>query len=198
LTIRLGYAKIGNRLEDYSTDRKAIMPDKPMNSIFFWWMSRKMLRRREHADVVLAGVGIKPGDVVLDFGAGPGAFSLAAAKLVGADGHVYALDIVPAAARKITNLAREEGITNITPITSDSATCLHDASIDIALLFDILHMLSQPDCVLGELHRVLKPGGRLAVNCHHWTEEQIVGTVQMGGLFALSGEDEYNYYFNRI
>jgi ubiquinone/menaquinone biosynthesis C-methylase UbiE len=169
-----------------------------MNHIFFWWMSRKMLKRRGHADTVLTGVGIKPGDVLLDFGAGPGAFSLSAAKLVGASGHVYAVDIVLAAARKITRLARQEGITNLTAITSDCATGLPAASIDIALLFDILHMLSQPDAVLGELHRVLKPGGRLAVNCHHWTEEQITGTVQKGGLFASTGKDEFNNYFNRI
>jgi ubiquinone/menaquinone biosynthesis C-methylase UbiE len=174
------------------------MSDKPMNSLFFWCMSRKMLRRREHADAMLAGVGIKPDDAVLDFGAGPGAFSLAAAKLVGENGHVYSLDIVPSAARKVSKLAQEEGITNITPITSDRATGLPDASIDIALLFDILHMLNQTGSVIAELKRVLKPGGKLAVNCHHWTEEQIVETVQKDGSFALSGKDEYNYYFNRI
>jgi ubiquinone/menaquinone biosynthesis C-methylase UbiE len=174
------------------------MSDKPMNRIFFWWMSRKMLGRRGRADMVLSGVGIKPGNKVLDFGAGPGAFSLAAAKLVDKSGHVYSVDIVPAAARKVTKLAQKEGITNLTAITSDCATSLPDASIDIALLFDILHMLSQPDAVLGELHRVLQPGGRLAVNCHHWTGEQIVETVQKGGLFALTSKDEFNYYFGRI
>jgi len=82
------------------------MPDKPMSKIKFWFMSRKMMRRQQKADVVLAGVGIKSGDSVLDFGAGPGVFSLAAAKLVGANGYVYSLDIVPAAARKVTKLAR--------------------------------------------------------------------------------------------
>jgi ubiquinone/menaquinone biosynthesis C-methylase UbiE len=117
---------------------------------------------------------------------------------VGPNGHVYALDIVPSAARKVTKLAREEGITNITPITSGCATGLPDASIDIVLLFDVLHNLGEPGAVLAELHRVLKPEGKLAVNCHHWTEEQIVETVQEGGLFALTGKDEHNYYFARI
>ncbi len=105
---------------------------------------------------------------------------------------------MPTAARKVTKLAQKEGITNITAITSDGATGLPAASIDIALLFDILHMLSQPDVVLGELHRVLKPGGRLAVNCHHWGEEQIVEAVQKGGLFTLTGKAEFNYYFDKV
>jgi ubiquinone/menaquinone biosynthesis C-methylase UbiE len=172
--------------------------DKPMNRFFFWWMSRKILKRCQHADEVLTGVGMKPGDKVLDFGAGPGAFSLAAAKLVGESGHVYAVDIVPVAACKLTKMAQKERLTNLTAITGDCATGLPDASIDIALLFDILHMLSQPNTILNELHRVLKPGGRLAVNCHHWTEEQIVETVQKGGLFVMRGKDEYNYYFARL
>jgi ubiquinone/menaquinone biosynthesis C-methylase UbiE len=61
-----------------------------------------------------------------------------------------------------------------------------------------LHMLSAPDAVLGELHRVLKSGGRLAVNCHHWTEEHIVETVQKERFFVMKGKDEHNYYFARL
>lgn len=174
-----------------------MMPDKPMNSFFFWLMSLELRFRHKNAPRILAGVRIKPGDKVLDFGAGPGTFLLAAAKLVGMNGHVYALDIVPAAARKVTRLSQQEGITNLTTITSGCATGLPAASIDIALLFDILHMLSQPDAVLGELHRVLKPEGRLAVNCHHWTEDRLVETVQKNGLFAYQSKDESNYYFAR-
>jgi ubiquinone/menaquinone biosynthesis C-methylase UbiE len=58
-------------------------------------------------------------------------------------------------------------------------------SVDVALLYDVIHMVSEKDGVLAELARVLKPGGLLSVSDHHLEEPEVIATVQARGLFTL-------------
>jgi ubiquinone/menaquinone biosynthesis C-methylase UbiE len=171
--------------------------DKPMSNVAFRLMSWEFaLRdRRLSPKKVLQEVDIKPGAYILDYGCGPGGYTLATAELVGPTGKVYALDIHPLAVQQIKKVAARRGLPNITTILSDGRTGLPDASLDIVLLFDTIHGLSQPDAVLAELHRVLKPNGILSVSDHHLTEESIVSKVTNNGLFQLSlkGKGVYNF-----
>ena len=59
-------------------------------------------------------------------------------------------------------------------ILSDCDTGLPPASIDVVLLYDILHELENRTEVLKELHRVLKPEGILSVSDHHLEEDEII------------------------
>jgi len=59
--------------------------------------------------------------------------------------------------------------------------------VDVALLFDIFHMLSEPLKVLAELHRVLKPSGLLACSIDHMSEEEALEHIVATCLFELSG-----------
>lgn len=144
---------------------------------------------------ILAEVGIKPGDQVLDFGCGPGSFTLAAAAMVGAAGKVHALDVSPAAIRQTRARAASKGLTQVETILSDGATGLPPASVDAILLYDTLHDLRQPDAVLAELHRVLKPGGILSVSDHHLKHEQLVSQVAGSGRYALAAKGKKTYIF---
>ena len=136
----------------------------PMSSTSFRMMSMMLgirnvfLRPRK----VLRDAGLSSGDRVLDFGSGPGDYALAAAELVGPGGKVYALDIHPMAATRIAQRARALGLDNVVPITSSCQTDLEDESIDVVLLYYTLHLVEEKEAVLKELHRVLKPGGRLS------------------------------------
>ena len=144
---------------------------------------------------ILKGVGITPGFTVLDYGCGPGGYITATAELVGESGKIYALDIHPLAIRKVRNIASKRRLTNVETICSDCKTGLPDKSVDVALLYDILHSLSKPDEVLGELHRVLKPNGILSFSDHHMKENEIISKVTDKGLFKLlrKGERAYNF-----
>ena len=135
---------------------------------------------------ILREVDIEPGLHILDFGCGPGSYSMVAARLVGDSGKVFALDIHPLAIQRVERSASRKGMTNIETIRSDCATGLQDECIDVAFLYDILHHLSERDAVLGELHRVLKPDGVLSVNDHHLEEEEILSRITSGGLFGVS------------
>lgn len=147
----------------------------------------------------LAEVDIKPGFSILDYGCGPGSYATVAAQLVGNSGKVYALDIHPLAVQRVQKIAAKKGLTNIETILSDCATGLPDESMDVVLLYDILHGLNEPDEVLAELHRVLKPDGILSFNDHHLKEEnEIISRITGKGLFQLSRKGERVYNFRKV
>ena len=68
-------------------------------------------------------------------------------------------------------------------------------SVDVVLLYDIFHDLSEPDKILAELHRVLKPRGILSFSDHHMREDEIVSKVTSGSLFKLSKTGERTFSF---
>jgi len=146
---------------------------------------------------VLQEIEILPGFQVLDYGAGPGSYTIPAAQRVGDEGKVYALDIHPLAVNGVAKTAKNKGLNNVETIQSDCATGLADTSIDLIFLFDIFHELGRPEDVLGELHRVLKPRGVLAVNDHHLSEDEITAGLTGGGLFKLSARGEKTYRFEK-
>jgi ubiquinone/menaquinone biosynthesis C-methylase UbiE len=144
---------------------------------------------------ILREAGIKPHSNVLDFGCGPGSYTLPAAQEMATEGKVYALDIQPLATRHVKEEAAKRGLSNIETIQSDCATGLPDASIDVILLYDIFHMLSTPDKILTELKRVLKPGGVLSMNDHHMREEDILAGMTGNGFFKLLRKGARTYSF---
>jgi ubiquinone/menaquinone biosynthesis C-methylase UbiE len=174
--------------------------DKPMSNLSFRFMSLGF-KFRDFClapNNILKEVEIKPGFHVLDYGCGPGSYSIAAAKLVSESGKVYALDIHPLAIKKVQNTAFKKKLTNIETILSDCATGLPDESIDVVLLYDILHGLGKTHEILAELHRVLKPDGILSLSDHHIKEEDITSKITEPGLFKLARKGEKVYNFSKI
>ena len=144
---------------------------------------------------ILKEVGIKPGFRVLDYGCGPGSYTVPLAELVGESGKVYALDIHPLAIQKVKNIASKRELANVETILSDCQTGLPDNSLDVVLLYDIFHHLGDPDRILKELHRVLKPEGVLSFSDHHLKENEIVSRVTDSGFFSLSKKGRRTYSF---
>lgn len=144
---------------------------------------------------ILEEVGIKPGFQVLDYGCGPGSYTIAAAELVGESGKVYALDIHPLAIQRVQDIASKKRLTNVETILSDCQTGLPDNTLDAVLLYDAFHHLIDPDVVLKELHRVLKPDGILSFSDHHMKEKEIVAEVTNDRLFRLLRKGERTYTF---
>ncbi|MBL7118375.1 MAG: class I SAM-dependent methyltransferase [Candidatus Syntrophoarchaeum sp.] len=159
--------------------------NKTMSNFHFKFMSfgykfRDFFLPRKN---ILKEVGVKPGFHILDYGCGPGGYITAAEELVGKSGKVYALDIHPLAIQTVKNIASKKQLTNVETICSDYETGLADNSIDVVLLYDTFHDLSDPDGVLEELHRVLKPDGILSFSDHHMKENEIVSKITDKGLF---------------
>ena len=87
---------------------------------------------------MLAEIEIEPGYQVLDFGCGPGAFTIMLAEKIGPSGLVYALDIHPLAVKKVEQKARKKSLANIKIILSSCSTSLPDNSLDLIIFFDVL------------------------------------------------------------
>lgn len=103
---------------------------------------------------------------IVDFGCGYGTFTIPAAHIV--SGTVFAIDIEQDMIEAVQARADRAGLTNIRICLKDFMTegsGLADASVDYAMLFNILHC-EQPLALLEEAYRVLVSGG--IVGIVHW------------------------------
>ncbi len=144
---------------------------------------------------VMKEVGIKEGFQVLDYGCGSGSYVKAVIELVGKSGKLYALDVNPTAIEMIKQIALKNHLTNVETILTDCNTGLPDNSIDVVLIYDVLHILTDPQRVLKELYRVLKPNGILSLSDHHLQESEITSKLTNNGLFDLLRKGERTYSF---
>lgn len=174
--------------------------DNKMNDIGFKIMSfffevRDIIRPRKE---ILKEVKIELGFHILDYGCGPGSYSVCAGKLVGEKGKVYAVDIHPLAIRSAKQRAKKAGLKNVEGIVTDCKTGLSKSSIDVAFLYDVFHGLGNPEGVLAELHRILKPGGILSFSDHHMKEEAIISSITKSGLFKLMESHKHTFSFAKM
>ena len=135
---------------------------------------------------ILEEVGVRPGMTVLDLGCGPGSFSVAAARLVGPAGTVYALDTNPIAIRSVRRAAERKRLHNIAAILGGDLLVIPPRSCDVALLHDVLHALPDSLRTMAGIQRILRDDGVLVVGDHHMTDDRIVSEVTSGGLFTFS------------
>ena len=136
--------------------------------------------------VLLAEADIQPGHHVLDYGCGAGSYAVAAASIVGPSGRVVAADVNPFAVNCVRRRAARQGLGNIDVLQTNRDTGLQDASMDIALLYDALHAFAEPQAVLAEIRRVLKPDGLLSLRDHHMSANRIVEQVTLTGAFVTA------------
>jgi ubiquinone/menaquinone biosynthesis C-methylase UbiE len=128
------------------------------------WLDRRERDVEEAPDDAIDLIGVKKGATVADVGAGSGYLTIKLAKRVGAAGVVYAVDIQPAMIALIEKRLQSAKLTNVMPILGAiDDPRLAPASIDLALMADVYHELSQPQSMLRHIHEALKPGGRLVL-----------------------------------
>lgn len=148
--------------------------------------------------IKLNAAGIKPGQKVLEVGCGPGFFTIPAAKIVGTEGHIYALDVNPVAVEHVRRKVELAGPRNVDVMRADaSETRLVDESVDVAFLFAVIHAFHDVGMVMQEMHRVLKTDGILAVQSR-WPEEKLLGAVTANELFRLREKTDGVFKFEKV
>ncbi|MDO4559838.1 MAG: methyltransferase domain-containing protein [bacterium] len=108
---------------------------------------------------------LKAGERVLDLGSGAGLDLLLAAKRVGAQGHVYGLDMTQAMLDKARKNIDRLSMRNITLLRGYIEEIpLHDGSVDVLLSNCVINLSPDKDRVFSEAFRVLTHGGRFCVS----------------------------------
>jgi len=114
-------------------------------------------------DEILNALDIRPGQTVCDIGAGPGYFTLRAAKRVGEGGRVFAVDVEPRILDVLRTRLEKAGARNVTPVLALPGDPLLPPGIcDLVLVIDTYHHLPDRPRYLARLAGVLRPGGRIA------------------------------------
>jgi SAM-dependent methyltransferase len=128
------------------------------------WLERSERALEEEPDKALDALGSLAGLTIADVGAGSGYFTVRLAARVGPKGRVYANDLQPEMLKMLDARLGRERITNVTLVQGaiDNPR-LPASSIDLILMVDVYHELSEPQKMLQAFRASLKPGGRLVL-----------------------------------
>jgi demethylmenaquinone methyltransferase/2-methoxy-6-polyprenyl-1,4-benzoquinol methylase len=144
---------------------------------------------------ILRGADIRPGQTVLEVGCGTGFFTVAAARLIGDQGCLIAMDVIPASVELVSKKVEAIGLTNVRVVEGDAMnTGLSDQSMDAVLLFGVIPAPMLPlNRLLPEMNRILKPGGTMAV----WPSSWIRHSIVQSGFFTYAGKRNGVWNFRR-
>lgn len=139
---------------------------------------------------LMDAIGVKPGMVIGEAGAGEGYFTFKLSRRVGETGRVYANDIVERVLKAIENRCEREGITNITTILGKVEDPLFPkGALDMIFMISAFHDFEKKVEWLNNVKLYLKPGGTLVIveidpdklgrsSGHLMTKDEILETVK--------------------
>ena len=134
----------------------------------------------------LKKIPLKEGMAVVDYGCGPGGYTILMAKLVGPKGKVFAVDLHPLAIKMIKEKAARESLTNVEAVLVDSYnTGIQSSTIDLILLLDTLPLIKDHNALLGEIYRLLKPNGLMFMSHARIRASRTKEMVENTGLFTI-------------
>jgi SAM-dependent methyltransferase len=111
---------------------------------------------------VISTLGLKPGQIVADIGAGTGYFSIRLARSVAAP-KVYAVDIEPAMVTHLRHRAAAENLSNVVAVQAAADSPKLPEPVDLVLVVDTYHHIGDRVSYFRKLQQSLRLGGRVAI-----------------------------------
>lgn len=113
---------------------------------------------------ILEALGVGPGAVVADIGAGGGFFTVRLSRAVGPTGRVYAVDVSTRVVEQLRKRVADEDLSNVVVLEGSAwDPRLATATLDAALIVNSYHEMPEHQAMLTNLRQALKPGGRLVI-----------------------------------
>ena len=113
---------------------------------------------------VLSALGLKPGEVIADIGAGSGYFTFRLSHFVGEKGKIYAVDVSPDMILYINRRMRDLKVNNVISILADpDDPLLPDRSVNRFFFSDSWHHIENHAKYLSLMKRMLRPGGEVVM-----------------------------------
>lgn len=129
-----------------------------------WVLENPLMETLASSRRIVEGLDLRPGMVVLDVGCGPGRVAIPAARRVGPDGTVIALDLQPAMLHKLLLRAAAADVHNIRPVLGAIGQGhLGEIMVDRAWMVTVLGEIPDRGQALREVYARLRPGGVLAI-----------------------------------
>jgi len=153
-----------DNLETYFRDHWVDVEDERMaryEAMFQW---------RDGLEALIAPADIQPGQVVADYGCGPGGLAIELARRVGSEGQVIALDINRDFLERTGELVQEAGLSGRvdTRRMEGDRIPAEDASVDRVICKNVLEYVPDPEATIGEFFRITRPGGIVHVSDSDW------------------------------
>jgi ubiquinone/menaquinone biosynthesis C-methylase UbiE len=167
----------------------------------FWVEAPHPIITRDRLRAVLRPT---PGERVLEIGPGTGYYTLDMAEWVAPDGTVEIFDLQQEFLDHVMRRAAERGLKNVVPTQGDATALPYDdVSIDAVVLTAVLGEIPDPAAALREIHRVLRPTGRLVVgelfgDPHFTTLASLRRQAAEAGLIYEERSGNWLAYFARL
>ena len=121
------------------------------------------------AEALVEQLGVSPGERALDVACGTGAVTRVLAGAVAPGGSVVGIDLSPA----MLGIAEGLGLGGVDLHQADAAALpVKDADFDVAVCQQGLQFFPDRAAAVGEMHRALKPGGRVGIACWRGVDDQ--------------------------
>ena len=174
--------------------RAAAVPPSPTSSPVPQW----------HLDIdkAMDAIGLEPGMVVGEAGAGDGYFTIPMARRVGAAGVVYANDISTRALSSLEQRSAREGLANVHTVAGDvNDPRFPRRDLQLVVVVHAFHDFSSPVEWLVNLKGYLRPGATVAIidrdpaqgaEAHFWPRERIVRHANEAGYELVKATDDFS------
>ena len=123
-------------------------------------LNNRLRRWLSPPERLISKLEIAPNDVVVDFGCGPGFYTIPIAKVAG---RAIGVDVSKDMLRRTTEYAKTNGV-SVQTIESDGTKIdIPTTTVDLCLLVHVYHEVENKPQLLAEFIRILKPSGKLAI-----------------------------------
>lgn len=134
-------------------------------------------------------LGLKSGQIVIDYGCGPARYIQKASDAVGESGKVIAVDVHPLAIKKVRESIEKYRLNNVEAVLAEGYnTSVASETADVLYALDVFHMIEKPKEFLTELSRLVKRDGTVIIEDGHQSRSETMRKIVESGVLEIIRE----------